>query len=288
MKLPQLSLMARAGLERLTRAGVVPDWDDVAALQALGLAMERPETGGPALSVLGCPVKVGNVTLWPWSIGAGRWYKERAAAWFAEWPEVDLLALAFSHCNSHSPAVLSALVTREETVKALTAWAEQCGATVKELSGALDCVLPPGGPDGKGVKACPECGRRLNDNTEADLPPPPDSAQWLDLVGALMQAFPGTGREYWTWTEPESGSMRLLRLYSARQRAMGAEMDGTSPVMLATHAFESALRQIKAKHGARLARAAVSGPGNDTASPGATAALEGVQTATTAPGREGT
>lgn len=256
MKLSRLSLVAKNGIDRLRAQGIEPDFDDVACLHDLGKRLERPD-GSPVLSVLGNPVQAGNVTLWPWSIGAERWYNQRAAPWFRQLPELEFFALVFSHVNARCPEVLVELITAKQAAAAISAWVQTSNASRKELVAAIDQLLPA--PECSAKKRyCPECGERWRDQEDleeeaAALPPSLDDSTFLDLIGSLVRAFPGTTFDWWTWSSPAALTLRFLNAEIRRNRAQG-ETDSRSPLMMATHAFESALRAIKAKHEARKKR----------------------------------
>jgi len=256
VRLARLSLTAKNGVDRLRGQGIEPDADDIAAIHELGKRLENPE-GLPGLSVLGNPIRAGNCTLWPWSIGAERWYYRRALPWFEDLPEVQLYAIAFSLYYSHKPEVLVDIVDMKEAKKAIQLWASHCGATRNELASAIDKLMPDDiDPPKKEDVFCPECARKMPaedvDQDEDNLPDDLDETSFMDICEILIKAYPGTTLEDWLWSTPKALSLRFLE----RHVPQGAqeEVDSAKPLMRATHRFETGLRMIRDKHLARRAR----------------------------------
>lgn len=270
MKLTRISLVAKNGIERLRRQGIEPDLDDIACLHDYGTRLEHPP-GAPSLSVLGDPVKVGNVILWPWSIGAERWFRERAQRWFSAIPEMELYAMAFSFAMSRRPEVLVNLIDARAAAEAIRTWILSASATRQELIDAMDKLLPDPPAPGAKEKLCPECHRPdpAADSAEQDaldLPPVLSDPLFQDLIARLMKAFPGTSMEFWTWSTPEALSLRFLAKFVRQLDGESGSEFAASEHMAATHNFETALRMIRDKHLARRKRA--EGPRNDAGSVG--------------------
>ena len=252
MKLASLSLTAKNGLERLKKEGITPDFDDVITMHDLGKRLENPE-GLPGLSVLGNPVTVMGCTLWPWSIGASRWYYNRAVPWFDDLPEIKLYAIAFSHYYSHRPEVLVDLVDAKEAKAAIQAWANVCGATRTQLAEAIGRLAAQEEASASvEEKVCPECNQVILEDDKADLPPDLDETAFFDLCSILMKAYPGTDMEYWLWSKPQALSLRFLHSHNEANQEDGQTVN--SAQMKATHSFEVGIRMIRDKHLARRKR----------------------------------
>jgi len=251
-----LSLVAKEGVFRLRGQGIEPDLDDVAALHELGKRVERNE-GAPSLSVLGNPVRAGNCTLWPLTIGAEQWLNGRALPWFEGNGTLEFYACAFAYAMARTPEVLIELVEAKQAAKVVEAWAGDCSATRDELSDALDKLLPEESVPGKEDKFCPECMQDWPpDRPDEDpnlLPPELDQGAYFSLIESLIKTYPGTTMEYWTWTPPQSVAFRLLQA-SADSDANSNGQVSSGSNMQATHRFETALRSIRDKHLARAKR----------------------------------
>jgi len=256
VKLSRLSLVAKNGLDRLRAQGIEPDLDDVIALNDLGRRLERPE-GSPALSVLGNPVTAGNAVLWPCTIGAERWYRQRAEPWFSKLRDYQTFALAYSHAMSMNPGFLASIITMEQAKQEIQAWVMACNATKEEIVDALDKLIPSHDPK-KGEVYCPECRQRWYEKEERDeeyhdAPDSLNDSEFFDLLAILIKTFPGTTFEYWTWSTPQALTLRLLS-QTIRRESMAGTVDNRSPQMMATHAFEVGIRAIRDKHLARRKR----------------------------------
>ena len=257
MKLSRLSLVAKNGIDRLRAQGIEPDLDDVITLNDLGRSLERPE-GLPSLSVLGNPVVAGNAVLWPWSIGAERWYNQRAASWFSCFPDFTILALAYSHAMARNPGFLASIITMEQAKAEIQSWVMTSNATREEIVDALDKLQAAPGPK-KGDVYCPECRQRWHEKEEREeefssVPDSLNDSEFFDLLAILVKTFPGTTFEYWTWTTPQALTLRLLS-QTIRRESMAGTLDSRSPQMVATHAFETGIRAIRDKHLAAKKRA---------------------------------
>ena len=257
MKLPRLCLVAGGAIERLKRQGVEPDLDDIIALHELGKRLENPK-GQASLCVTGNPVRVGNATLWPLSIGAERWLNGKALDWFDGDSAVSLYAVAFAYAMSKTPEVLQELVTAKQAIEAVNDWANQCGATQDEISDAIEQLLPEEKPPGKNDKVCPECLQAMPPEGPREdpelLPAEPDEPQYFEMIEKLLKYFPGTTYDYWIWTPPAAVSFRLLNA-AIMNNAEGVTETANSPHMQATHRFETAVRLIAEKHAKRKERA---------------------------------
>lgn len=256
MKLVRLSTLARNRIELLRAGGIDPDYEDVLTLHYLGKRLEDPD-GTPGLSILGNPVKVGNITLWPWSIGAERWYNTRAAKWYSDDPTMLFSALVFSLAYSNDPGKLKNLFIEDETTRVIDDWLDSLTATRTQIVAAVDKLMPERDRPAK-VKVCPECQRPMPtddaddfENLDEDL----DDTAFLGICEMLMKAYPGTTLEYWQWSTPKALTFKILDRYIERESEKAGSKSTISAQMRATHAFEVAARQIRDKHLARQNRA---------------------------------
>ena len=245
MKLAKLSMIARNGIERLEKQGIHPDHDDIVSLHVLGCRLEHPD-GQTGLSVLGNPVMAGSAILWPWSIGAERWFHDRACVWFEGNGDMEFFALCYSHAMAKQPNVMQGLLTRQDAIRAIQLWVQGCDATRNELTAALEILIPDRKPSNK-VRTCPTCNQYIHEEVDDSVPPDLDDGVFFDLCARLMKCFPGTTMDYWLWSTPQALTMRYLERHARGEMAMGNNVERDAQ-MMATNAFEIAMRMIRDKH----------------------------------------
>jgi hypothetical protein len=132
--------MAEKQMEKLQAEGIAPTFEEIIWLNELGLAAEEP--GGEVCQAMrGEPVRCGNVTLWPLTVGAHGWFYDRAIEHY-ETEDGITIALAFALANSREPSAFQSLLTQSEIRDEVNAWAFRCGATIAELRSGINRAYP--------------------------------------------------------------------------------------------------------------------------------------------------
>lgn len=134
--LAKLSDLAAAEIESLRANGITLEPAEIVELNALGWAVESPETR--RLLARGVPVAVGGAYLWPLSLYAQEWYQRVGCQLAGEIRQVYALAYAMAHGrDSGDPLAFEG----RAAAAAVTRWARRLRCTYRELMVAVSQVL---------------------------------------------------------------------------------------------------------------------------------------------------
>lgn len=144
------------------------------------------------------PVVVGNVTLWPLTIGAALWWKEKGDAWYGDDKSASVLALAYVMAHSKDAEAFKRLSTKGRADWHLVAWQATIGTscTLSQLAWGIDKVL--GQYDWVEINSVNE--RKVQAASATD---------WGDIIAKLCAAY-HQPPEYFLWGLSEKASMELL------------------------------------------------------------------------------
>jgi len=239
----QLSDLARAELETLAAEGIVPSWDDVAELNALGWQVETPETRRELAR--GSPVSVGGVTLRPLTLAGWAWF-ERVGEQCRD--QNAALAYAMAHganvCRERSGWRLLFDLLRgkagESELDCATPidvweWRRKIRATERELVLAVAEVI--------------------DQDRGPELPPRKDSPGLADLSAVIVAAVGGDPD---TWErQVRIGYVGEVMAAVARSQGTGdGKPDPNDPRIQAQAAIIWAVKKIRQRHAAAVENAA--------------------------------
>lgn len=134
--LAKLSELAEAEIDNLRADGIDLTPAEIVELNALGWAVESPETR--RLLARGAPVSVGGVYLWPMSLYAQDWFNRVGCELDGKASPVYALAYAMAH--SRDPGEPLALDGREAE-RVVQAWGKTLKCTFDELNVAISQII---------------------------------------------------------------------------------------------------------------------------------------------------
>ncbi len=214
--------------------GVDVGVDDTVWLHDLAGCVSRP-MGSPHEGLAGAPVRVGNVVLWPLTIGAGEWLQ----AAFEMFPSGNdaTYALAYAMAHARTPDALPYGLPYSESVAMLRKFRRGLGVRRAELEAALNAVMErePSAPAKEGANATD-----------------PHRA-YRSMVATLCGAYPGTTPDYWRWGVGRCEALDMLAAYTAQLSSKGQRMSGGDPAGVAFDALIAARALIIKEHRARAA-----------------------------------
>jgi len=151
--LAKLSDLAAAEIEGLQAEGIVLTPAEIIEINALGWAVESPESR--RLLARGVPVEVGGVFLWPLSLYAQEWFGRVGCRLRGEVRQAYALGFAMAHGRDPGEPLAIEGRTAERII---TQWARGLRVTFGELNVAISQVLAqeeeaeqPPGPAGGGM-----------------------------------------------------------------------------------------------------------------------------------------
>lgn len=190
--LAKLSELAEAEIETLRADGIDLTPAEIIELNALGHAVESPETR--RLLARGAPVEVGGVFLWPMSLYAQEWFnrvgchltgntRQAYALGYAmahgrnddEPPKTlwDLLKLLWKGKTTHEPLAIEG----REAEKVVSRWANSLKCTFGELSVAISQIL--------------------QQDEDAEQPPEETGGMTMGDFSAFLAAACGGDPDFW-------------------------------------------------------------------------------------------
>jgi hypothetical protein len=196
MPRPRLNLPTKAALEKLAVAGVQPSHEQVLWLHELGMAVQMP--AGIDRHLAGFPVRVGNVTLYPPTIGCSTWFCDYAVPWFEGQAHMADLAMAFALSNATHPDVLYRMTTAKDATATLKGWKRNLSCTWEDLLAGIDEIMGVGdgsaGSDDDGAK-------RREEQTDT-------IRGWGPVVSMLAMKCGGTPQD-WLWKTPQECAIAM-------------------------------------------------------------------------------
>lgn len=193
---PRISALFKSACAECVTAGVVLLPEDFVFIY--DAAARTIDSGNECPALVEVPVKVGNVTLYPRTLGASLWWKKYGNEWYGGKADADeVVALAWLLAHSRDRAALESCTARWRASAAILAW--QIGiawkTTVGELAWGIDRLF--------GQRDYFAVG-----NEKKEL----DSASSVDWGGAVARLCATYHRppEYFLWGIGEGAAIELL------------------------------------------------------------------------------
>ena len=195
---PKLSRLAQDTIAALARDGIVCDPDEVLWINAVAEQATR-KSRCDITAFLDLPVICGNAALYPLSIGAREWLRERYD-WFAVDDGLFQLAEAYAMAHGRQPDKLP-VTGRLKTTWTILRWARSLNVSTDELSRAMDACI--GGDDMVDIPT-PKEEREAKEGAVKKA-----TADYGDIIATLAHFYPGHTLAYWLWeiSEDEAASM---------------------------------------------------------------------------------
>lgn len=217
MRSPPINELARAELFSLRQAGVV--LTDAEVVHIVTLANKAVLGAVDPRSILFRGRTVGNLTLYPLTLGAKLWLVSEAHDWFSETDFTSALAMLYAMAFSRDPEAFD-FRDASHAKKCLTKWGRKITATESELRAAIRELTKSDSDDADAVTLLEQLLDNIRkDPTNLNLAP---SLSYLDSrttgletkniipsIAILMKTFGGT-REQWLWGDNDETSILLL------------------------------------------------------------------------------
>ena len=170
--LAKLSELAEAEIESLRADGIDLTPADIIEINALGWAVESPETR--RLLARGAPVAVGGTILWPMSLYAQDWFNRVGCQLDGNRQQTFALAYAMAHGrNDGDPLAIDG----RDAEKAVKRWGRSLKCTFGELNVAISQVL--------------------QQDEDADQPPEETGGMAMGDFSAFLAASCGGDPDFW-------------------------------------------------------------------------------------------
>lgn len=243
------------------------DFDELTEINRLAEQVNNPAAKAQARKLLSPPAKVGNVTLYPITLGAYMWHEEVIKAHFSEDPVMMVMATGYMLSIARSPRILNDLCDKADVTRAVKRWGRSCGATFDELSGAIEKLCGDAPDDDRDVLISkiekiidePLEGYDVAFESVVSAVEEYRQAAQIDygpLFSMLISEY-NQPLEYWMWEAPISSIDLCAQAYMEQIRNEIKKQDAATgnqsapnvndPNVIATHNFMKAARVFVAR-----------------------------------------
>lgn len=139
VKKPRVSLLYESAIAECKSAGVelTPEeyiWIYEASRRAIDGA------GNECPSFIDLPVTIGNVTLWPMTLGAMMWWNSYGDKWYSEDKNTHVIAFAFCLANAKEKDLFSEMNSKVKADLKIVAWQSKTSSdcTITQLAWGID------------------------------------------------------------------------------------------------------------------------------------------------------
>ena len=261
MPAKRIHKLAKEAIRRLRVDGIEPTLDEIVWLHELANATEQ--ISDPAY-LLFASKKVGNISIYPMTIGARVWMITQATEWFQDDELMFDLAILYAYSHSRNASAFK-FETRKEAGKAILRWAKTLEITEKEILSAFTNLASEAEDHAsEAINVLAEVLYQIKENPlslnltgaikflkknemaiDSELP----KVTWpIPYVAALMHYYPGKSEEEWLWDTSEQLGLELIKKSIAMEKVEDDKADPNDPALLAFSAFKKAERQIRSHH----------------------------------------
>jgi len=266
--------LAKEAIRRLRLEDIEPTLDEIIWLNNLA---NRTEIVVDAGLLLFKSKKVGNIEIYPMTIGARVWLLEIAFKWFSSEADQVLsdLSILYAYSNSRSPELFD-FPDQRAARKAILKWAEKINSTEEEIKNAfvnIDEDSTNQYADVQGITIVLDLINQIKSNPQnLNLTKAFKYTKVLDesqgqgqgqgnkentwsipYIAMLMHYYPSKTEEQWLWDTSEDICFELL--HQAQEMEKGEDdkgkADPNDPSILAFNEFQKALTYIRSYHAAR-------------------------------------
>jgi len=217
--LAKLSELAEAEIESLRADGIDLTPADIIEINALGWAVESPETR--RLLARGAPVAVGGTILWPMSLYAQDWFNRVGCQLDGNRQQTFALAYAMAHGrNDGDPLAIDG----RDAEKAVKRWGRSLKCTFGELNVAISQVL--------------------QQDEDADQPPEETGGMAMGDFSAFLAASCGGDPDFWE-RRCAAGYTHAVLDCIVRQNSAEGQKTLADPRLKAERAIGWAIEKIK-------------------------------------------
>ena len=217
--LAKLSELAQAEIDNLRADGIDLTPAEIVELNALGWAVESPETR--RLLARGAPVAVGGVYLWPMSLYAEEWFDRVGCHLSGNKQQAYALAYAMAHGRDDGDPLV---IDGREAEKVVKQWGKSLKCTFGELNVAISQVT--------------------QQDEDAEQPPEETGGITMGDFSAFLAAACGGDPDFWE-RRCASGYCHAVLDTLVRQNNADGKKTLADPRIKATRALGWACEKIK-------------------------------------------
>lgn len=188
-------LLFQSGIAKCRSAGIEPSPDEV--VEIWRAAKSAVEGDGELPALLEVPVVVGNVVLYPRTLGAALWWDRFGERWFGNGtPQDQVVALAWMLAHARKPEVFERTRRKSVAVARIVAWQFGIAASVTpaQLAWGIRKIFAHVGD----AEEAPQG----NDESASE-------ADWGGVIARLCAAY-GRRPEYFLWEIGERMAAEML------------------------------------------------------------------------------
>lgn len=227
---PTLNPMADMTIRQLTSDGVIVTHQDALWLHELAQAVSRPSGRMDAIDWIDCPLRCGNLYLYPLSNMAESWLFDVAAQWFDSDDQYALWAMVYAMERGREPGAFDALACERDARRQLRRWAATVLATNDELIQAKDALL----------QRWPVVELRVANEPKKERA----SVEWSGLLAWLCQRVRGTTPEYWMWRASAKTTAAIVSELVTQEQAKHVPDGGKARALVA---YNAAVEDIRSR-----------------------------------------
>lgn len=252
----RISELARQHLAELRKSGIEPTDEQIVQIYLLGRAAQFGQDDARQVMFQG--ETVGNVTIYPLTLGAKVWLATQAAEWFENNPLLMDLAVFYAAANSKDAAAFAFRTARDAKWK-LIYWGIRVNAKESQIKETMERV------SGEIIGTEKDAFYHLVDVVEQIRKQPgnlnlgpvqtyirrtetwTDSGPICETIGILMRYY-GQTQEYWLWKVSDTVAASMIRQAARMEKDDDKGPNPDDPAQQAYFALKRYVAEIKDKH----------------------------------------
>jgi len=198
--------------------------------------------------------RVGNIKIYPMTIGARIWILSTAMKWFEDDTDMLDLVVLYGYANSRTPEKLQ-FETPKEARKELNRWASTLNVTQDEITNAFSDIVQD---DSSGISVVMDLLEQIKCNpTSLDLTKAikytssnteiTEQNWMIPYIAILMHYYPGKNESEWLWETSEDVCFEMIKKAMEFEKSEDSKIDPNDPSLIAFNNFRKALAVIKSR-----------------------------------------
>jgi len=242
--------LLKKALQRMVNAGVVldplNDLDDLIRLNELAYEVTNPDATCGIAALLNEPIILGNTKLYPMTLGAYLWIREKLLVWFDERDEIADLGIAYALAHAHDPEALTGIPNAAKARRRIMRWSRASTAPAAELAKALMTLTKA-----DQVADHVEDAAQKDEDADEGL----SSADCGPVIALLCREYENASPDYWIWEASFDWMNTCLLGYQAKRREEKQDLvqvhggktgiDTTDPVIQASERLRQACNKFR-------------------------------------------
>ena len=252
MPKPKIHKLARDAINKLRSENIEPTLDDI--IQLHSLAQKTEAIIDPGLLLFQFRL-VGNIKIYPMTLGARLWILTTAMKWFEQEQDLLDLAVLYAYANSRTPEKMLKFETPKEARKELFRWASTLNVTQDEITNAFADIVQD---DLSGISVVMDLIEQIKCNPSSlDLTKAlkytggnADVVEhgWvIPYIALLMHYYPGKSEAEWLWDVSEDICFEMIKKAMEFEKGEDSKIDPNDPSLIAFNNFRKAISIIKSR-----------------------------------------